>query len=348
MRKSRHLSPQVCITVVIVALVLSCTLNTGREPTDAEVEEAVAFADEMTVEASNLLIEARVSGDTTELDSFAVDLGVETIIGDGAAARMQPAEISDIDSEACDWVLDNAVHGDVLLFTDIDGVSWTHELMKLLLVGDYYHAGVFVDEDGIRRTGDEYLVSASIRISQDGTESGVLIQNIEDLTANSLRIGRLATGSIPGGDPLLDAALANLAGLPPEATLYSFLYPNLDPVPRDDDFLWYCSKVSWRAFAETGKNTEYRFEESSWVPSMDFYLVEDRWMAFQDTVIFRLYRQFLTRFLGRWPALVERLTIQKLQKVLTELITPDEVFYWGVNYLGADVSVWGDPTSIWY
>jgi hypothetical protein len=346
MKNSAHVLRFLGLGVLSTALMLSCALNGRQEPTDAEIEEAVIYADEMTLEVTDILIGASATGDTTELDAFVADFDLASIISDTSSIRMRPQITSA--SEASEWVLDNAVHGDILLFMDDENSGWTHELMQLVLVGDYFHAGVFVDTDGVRRTGDEYLVSASIRIGRAGIESGVMVQNIEEVAANRIRVGRLATGLGPGMNPALDATLEQLVALPPEETLYSFLYPNLNPVPREGDYLWYCSKVSWRAYAAAGVNTEFRVDDSSWDPSMDFYLVDDRWTAFEDTLVIQLYKKFLNRFLDRWPELVERLAVMKLHKVLTELITPDEVFYWGVSSLPAEsVTVWGDTTSIW-
>ncbi len=80
---------------------------------------------------------------------------------------------------------------------------------------------------------------------------------------------------------------------------------------------------------------------------MAFYLIEDRWLAFKDTLVYRLYYEYLDRILGRWPLLVEQLADRKIQAVLTELIAPDEIFAWGVSQESVAVTVWGDTSSYW-
>jgi len=348
-----HFLPMVGVTVLCFIVVFACSLDTdtytdtdtATAPTTDEIEEAVAYAEEMTSEATDLMIDARTTGDTASLDAFAEDLDVVDII----ASEPEPTEqrvgtlTAPTDGpSARDWVIANATHGDILLFKG-DGTAWTTELMQLLLVGDYFHAGVYVIDP---ETGTPYIVSASVRISGAGIESGILVQTIEEVTEGSIRVAIIKTGLGLGENEDLDEVLQELATLPPEATLYSFLYPNLDPVPRFNDFFWYCSKVAWRAYAAVGVNTEYTASAGSWVSSMDFYLIDDRWVEFKDTLVFELYHEFLSRLLPRWPALVDRLTVAKLKKVLTELITPDEIYEWG-NNSDYEVLKWGDTTSNW-
>jgi hypothetical protein len=258
-----------------------------------------------------------------------------------ATGALRPREVS----EAHQWILENARHGDILVFNSEEGSSWTHNIMELVLVGDFYHAGVYVDPDPAA-VGDEYLISASVRIADRALDAGVMMQSIEDVTTDCLRVGRIPTGEEYGGNQIINEMIAYLSSLPPEETMYAFLYPNLDPVPRYDDYLWYCSKVAWRIYDAAGANTEYPGVGTD--PSMEFYLEEDRWAAFMDTALFQLYHEFLSRILGRWPVLVEVLTLSKLTDVLTELITPDELWYWGVSVYGpTGVSGWGDNNSYW-
>jgi hypothetical protein len=71
----------ILVTVIsAAALVFSCSLTTQPEPSEAEIAEAVAYANEMTYEATQRVIESRTTGDASALGEFAAEYGVADIL----------------------------------------------------------------------------------------------------------------------------------------------------------------------------------------------------------------------------------------------------------------------------
>ena len=65
-----------------------------------------------------------------------------------------------------------------------------------------------------------------------------------------------------------------------------------------------------------------------------FYFGTDKkWTAMGDTLLYKIYYAFLDKYLpSRWA---RRLADKKLKRILGELITPDELWYWtngALNY----------------
>ena len=93
-------------------------------------------------------------------------------------------------------------------------------------------------------------------------------------------------------------------------SLYSFLHLNLEPVTRDDELLWYCSKVPWRFY------NDY-FSEN--IENAGFYYGSDaKWTAMRDTTLYKMYYAFLLKILPRrWSRWAGILADRKLKRVLT-------------------------------
>jgi len=122
-------------------------------------------------------------------------------------------------------------------------------------------------------------------------------------------------------------------------SLYSFLHLNLEPVTRDDELLWYCSKVPWRFY------NDY-FSEN--IENAGFYFGPDaKWTAMRDTTLYKMYYALLLKILPRrWSRCAGILADRKLKRVLTELITPVELWFWtqdGERY-GNMIDFWASWT----
>ncbi|GEM_PF-6013516 len=319
-----------CLAVfALFFFVMSCSQQAG--PSQGELNNAEAKASEATQKVVDLLAE-------NDNEALADYLATEDPSGEVAALvdsykleqAMAAKDTTGVTFDPADYE-----NGDVLVFQG-SGESWQGNLMSLILVGTFGHAGVLDKDLADDIEGNASVLSATIDYDEEtGTWiNGLCLQDPYELAAGSVAIGRFAAVST---DASIMAAylLASEEWMASNPSLYAFLHLNLDPVSRDDDLLWYCSKVPWRFYNDNfGVNVE----------DAEFYFEDGKWQAFQDTAFYKIYYALLRRFLpARWATYLAN---RKLKKVLRELITPDELWYWAVNN-NMNYSWTGNLTDYW-
>ncbi len=301
--------------------VISCSQSVS--PSQTEIDNAVAKADEQSQEVVNLLAD---NNDLALNDYLAAEdpEGDVAALIDSYKTAMSAAASKDI-GEDIPAFSDTTKYknGDVLVFKG-DASNWQGSLMSLILKGNFGHAGV-LDQTAAIATGNEACVlSASIAQDENGNWiNGLYLQDQSELMATTVNLGRFSVPNVSDTaiPAALDAMEYRIENFP---SLYAFLHLNLEPVTRDDDYLWYCSKVPWRFYNDSfGIGIE----------DAGFYFGTDaKWTVMRDTLLYKVYYTFLLKILpSRWAKWAGILADRKLKRILTELITPDELWYWAQN-----------------
>jgi hypothetical protein len=309
----------------------SCSLTNEVPLDDPEVQKAVQEAEQKTMEVIDLLVEAKATGESKGVDQFLEqedpDGEIAALLEDygGGVTIPMPRGLGMIQGS---WppLLEDFVDGDVVLFIG-NGTSWQNMIMTLVYVCDYHHAGVFDAELADLMMDDTCFISATI----DEGVNGLCFQRLEDLVATSAVMTRLIYSEIPPALALgVDYYRSYTQSVP---TLYAFLHLNLDPVSRWNPFLWYCSKVPWRVYWESGEMN---------IENNDLYELNDKngkWTENRDTLFYQLYFKMLKCMLPSWAEKwAGYLADKKLRRILNELITPDEL-----RAYVQDADNWVDP-----
>jgi len=304
------------VAVIVVAIALGSCSQIGVEPS-GDVDRAMAEADALT----NEMLEIIASGNEEGLKKFLAENDPDDTIsalleGNGQTSRLQflpppetPAEI--IPTE----VVNSFNDGDVFLFRG-DGTTWSNQLMSAIMPSFYSHAAVWRTDLDLESDFDGGFISATI----DDDDFGLAYQTVEELWSTSATITILHY-SLPEDAATalrfqqayswLDAVKASgMHG-------YSFLYlmVSLIPVDRYDNFWWYCSKVDWRIY-------DYVYGVS--IENNSFYRRGTaQYEAMKQSLLLQIYYEFLTRYLPDW--LAKRVLITKMEIILDELITVDEL-----------------------
>lgn len=302
-------------------------------PSQTEIDNAVAKADQQSQEVVNLLGDKNDKGLSDYLKTQDPEGEVAGLI-DSYNAAMTTAASKDYPAQDIPSFNDTNAYnnGDVLVFKG-DGSSWQGSLLSLVLKGNFGHSGVLDQQLAVALDNNACVLSATIEQDENGNWiSGLILQDQSELLATSVNLGRFSVFSsddqeasqIPAALSSMEYRIANAP------SFYAFLHLNLEPVSRSDELLWYCSKVPWRFYNDSfGENIE----------DAGFYFDSDKkWTAMRDTLLYKVYYAFLDKYLpSRWARL---LADRKLKRILGELITPDELWYWAQDN-AADHTLYG-------
>ena len=316
-------------------LFVSCSQSVA--PSQAEIDNAVAKADAQTQKVVDLLADDDDQGLSSYLDTVDPGGDVAALV-DAYKTSMTTAGSKAVAEDIPAFNTDAYANGDVLVFKG-DSSSWQAQLMSLVLKGNFGHAGVL--DKGLAESFNNNACVLSATIAQDPETgewiNGLCMQDQSELMVGLENLGRFSV-DVNTDEITIPAALLSMedriANVP---SLYAFLHLNLEPVSRDDDLLWYCSKVPWRFYNDNyGQNIE----------DADFYFGDDnKWAAMRATTLYRVYKAFLLKILpSRWSKWAGILADRKLKRVLRELITPDELYYWAQTN-SADCNLYGEPLA---
>lgn len=306
----------------VAAVLWSCSVTTDSPEQDPEVQKAVQGAEQKAMEVIDLLVEAKATGDAAKIDQF---LGQEDTDGEiallleyyGDRAKIPIPRDSERQLQQWPPGFGDFADGDVVLFIG-NGTSWQNTIMTLIYKCEYHHAGVF--DDGLAELmGDGFFISATIDVGVNG----LCFQTLSELVETSAVITRLNYSVKP--EAVFDKVDYYNWYTRNVPTLYAFLHLNLEPVSRWNPFLWYCSKVPWRVYWDScGMNIEDK----------DFYGLNNRngkWTENRETLFYQLYLKLLKEMLPPWwRRYAGYLADKKLRRILSELITPDELRYSGL------------------
>jgi len=327
--------------LLAAALILaSCSLDVQRDDEQAEIDKAVAEAEAKTQKGVELFALGGLEGDlrpfTDYMDEEGFDVPKGLAVGKPAAKSPETAE--ELES---DLVCPHFGHGDVILFRGAAN-TWQNQLISWIATDiTFYHHAVVFDETRYDGHADTpCFLSATLDIGPDGLVNGLWYQTWEALYSTSAVITHLTyqdgvkSGTdVSAGIGIVDGIYAN------QATAYAFLHLNLEPVDRWDDYWWYCSKVPWRVYALAPQKTWWgRITGCKGVSieDADYYETEfpgtevQLWEAFRDSPLYKLYCAALDKALPGWlkrryPNLVGDLADAKIQRVMRELVMPDEL-----------------------
>jgi len=315
----------------------SCSLSVA--PSQTDIDNAVAKADTQSQKVVDLLADNDEKGLNDYLAAVDPEGAVASLIDAHKVTRSAVApEVGTSVAEIPDFSdPDSYNNGDVLVFQG-DGSSWQAQLMSLVLVGTFGHAGVLDQGLAIANTNNACVLSATTAQDENGNWiNGLCMQDQSELMATCLTLGRFSVSDVsPEAIPTALSSTENWMASAP--SLYSFLHLNLEPVSRDDNLLWYCSKVPWRFYND---NFDKNIEEAGF-----YFGNDDKWKAMRSTTLYQIYYAFLLKILpSRWSSWAGILADEKLKRVLNELITPDELWYRSGN---VDKVTYGYPlTDVW-
>ncbi len=321
-------------TAAVAVLVLAgCAQMLGTPK--AEDQMAVNI-DEKTGALLQKVTDAVASGNRTDLDAY---LAAEDSSGDLRqivdSSGVVPAMVAPARSAASgaqivpaaptsEWL--ELEDGDILLLGP--GTSAQAELLSLVLTYAYGHAGVVADVG----SGEPMVLSATVT-NEDGSGLlvGVRYQSYLELSAGASSFARIR----PTEKLETNWSSQFTDRYNERNTIYAFLKLNLDPISRWDPISWYCSKVAWRVY--------YDFAHKTNVENAGFYFgPRTTWQLQRSSLLYQVYSYYYWKVLGSFWRMFVLSPDQKLQYVLRELITPDEVRGW---FGAADVHAWG-PASV--
>jgi len=322
------------LTVVVVAaiaglLLSGCTQVLG--PSKSSDVPPVNI-DEKTGTLLQKVSDAVASGSRSELDTYlaAEDstgalreiVDSSRIVPTATTASRSVVSSSQVTSGTLpeDW--SELSDGDILLLGPGDNPQ--AELLSLVLKYAYGHSGVVADLQG----AEPMVLSATVT-NEDGSGLlvGVRYQSYAELAAGALSFARIRP------DIELESSWSSLFyGRYNEGdTIYAFLKLNLDPISRWDPISWYCSKVAWRVYHD--------YAEGANVENAGFYFgPRTTWHLQRSSLLYQVYSYYYYKILNSFWRKFVLAPDAKLQYVLGELITPDEIRAW---FGATNVRTWG-------
>lgn len=315
---------------VLVLILLACTSQPVSPPTEKKnIQEAVALAEQETAEEFDLIVRARHANDPAPLREYLQDHDPN---GELKTLMKQHNIETDLQQLAKPGEFLFPVEDLELFDGDILIIKTIGSIMELLIPGEYTHCGVFDAELFQGNLSDKCLLSATLGFNAEGNfVNGVTYESFADWSgAGKLAVMRKASISESGG--LDDAQWAIASRI--NRSAYAFLYLNLEPVYRFDPFLWYCSKTSWRVYDLLNIDIEYAeyygsYSTDGFEPSDEFIELTDR-DGERDSFLFILYYRNVKRHLWWHPRKEQKaqeIAEAWAARVLTELISPDEIRY---------------------
>jgi hypothetical protein len=197
----------------------------------------------------------------------------------------------------------------------------TSNLMDLVLVNGYAHAGIYQDMgSGVH----ECILSADVDYLAEGRGEALNYESILDWAAKNDVI-TLLRPEPPAQDIL--TGITEVAKNRDGRTVYAFLgYPGapvgaFQPIPRDNEDYWYCSKVAARAYDLAGAGP---IEDAGF--HREITPAGPRWWVVRQSLLYKVYVVYLKLQRPWWPLFWCAYKADlALQGVLSELVTPDEL-----------------------
>jgi hypothetical protein len=196
--------------------------------------------------------------------------------------------------------------------------------MDLVLVNGYAHAGILqLMSPGVT----ECILSADLDYLAKGQGEALNYESYLDWAVKNDVITLLHSGV---AQETMVGLISSVAGNRDGHTIYAFLgYPGavvgaFQPIPRNNNDYWYCSKVAARVYDPVYPPLLDPFEDADfhWEP----YGSGQRWNVVQQSLLYKVYVCYL-KLLFPWKPLTWRISQANLalQGVLAELVTPDEL-----------------------
>ena len=301
---------------IIAVFALGSCSQIGVEPS-GNVDRAIAEADALT----NEMLEFIASGDEEGLNNFLAENDPDGTISailkeNNQNSRFQLLPPQELPAVEVPYEVFNVLEdGDVVLFQG-DGTTWSNQLMSAIMPSFYSHAAVWRDDLNL----DSEITGGFISATIDDDDFGLAYQTVEELWSTS-GIITVLDYSLPKGmmeNIRFQQAYMGLDAIKASGRQgYSFLYlmVSLTPVDRYDNYWWYCSKVDWRIY-------DYVYGIS--IENNNYYLRgTPQYEAMKQSALLKIYYEFLSRRLPGW--LAERVLTMKMEVILDELITVDEL-----------------------
>lgn len=332
-----------CLFVAVTALLV---LFACQQPTVSKAPPPGlgASPEANAAQLLDLLVAAQATGDFSKVNArAAVDDPsgkLSALVGEYESSgrwllRRPKPEISEVKLPG--FGTDNLYkNGDVLVSRGSSTLP-TSTAMNLVLTKGFAHAGILDLEmfDALTTSGTygaddaPCVLSADIDfltdpgIDADGEPSWALNYEThkEWVTNNDIITVLHASKS----DPDIAAAISTVYENHPR-TIYAFVDLSFNPINRDNNSAWYCSKVPWRVYHADGTNIEnagfygIKLEGGTWVASDD----TGRWTVFRDSLLYKIYSIYLW-LKNPWSRTIGADADHQLIQVLGELITPDEL-----------------------
>jgi hypothetical protein len=278
-----------------------------RDSVDDSMQQAMDEAAQKTSEFVEVAVRSYMTGETSELKAYLADRDEENVIGDllikqGIDLDRNVPRMAIPSVDLPDFALHEGFEDGSVLLSRHTGHP-TSDLLAWIIPGLYTHTGV-LDQELYTGPDAGCVITANL--------DGVTYETYNDW-AGATTVTKLNVDgdAVTWPHPQFNAAQQWLMSTYQGSTLYAFLRLNLEPITRENQLFWYCSKTNWRVFDLVGIDVE----NANWY--------DGKLDQLRQSGLYQLYRAFLALFLpDAWAA---RLADAKLVRVVTELITPDEV-----------------------
>jgi len=200
-------------------LFVSCSQSVA--PSQAEIDNAVAKADTQSQKVVDLLADNDEKGLSDYLAAEDPEGDVAALV-DAYKTKMSAAAFKAKTGGAGIPLFndpDSYNNGDVLVFQG-DGSSWQAQLMSLVLVGTFGHAGVL--DQGLANLYDNSACVLSATIAQDENGNwinGLCMQDQSELMATCLTLGRFSVSDV-SADAIPTALLSTETWMASAPSLY--------------------------------------------------------------------------------------------------------------------------------
>lgn len=328
----------VLLTVVLLlSFFMLSTCSRAAQVPDSGVDEitALSLADERSGTIMELWIRGFAHGDFSEMNAYLDKIdpggdlaGIMNSFGENVSSGDGP--LPSLGAGLPPFSDPVYRDGDILL--SHGGLSPIGALMQTILPGsDYTHAGVLDKDLGL-------VISANL--------AGLTYETWQEWNYGSagitvMRIEGIDTGSQYDPIDFVQAYMGGLINDPGIFTYYSFIkiYPplppidpnnpqippwdyfvtedfELEPVEKEDDLLWYCSKAAWRVYDAL----EIDIEERDYYPEPS-----GSGLIRQDSLLYQLYFYVLQQLRPGKEEWIINKTEAKVDAFLKTLVTPDEI-----------------------
>ncbi|OHD26523.1 MAG: hypothetical protein A2064_11340 [Spirochaetes bacterium GWB1_66_5] len=304
-------------------MALLAVLSACQPPVSPPLDEEAGDAEAKAAALIGAVMEGKATGDFGAVETILAQDDMQgelrevlaeagALAGPTARSTEQPVRIP--------WLGTGAFQtGDVLVCRGSG--TLTSNLMDLVLVNGYAHAGIYQDLG----TGvDNCILSADVDYLTEGTGEALNYESWLDWIAKNDVITLLRP---PNGLAATDAEMDAVGDFRDGHTVYAFLgYPGapvgaFQPIPRDNPDYWYCSKVPARvydlAYGVPLEDLDFHWENHGSGP---------RWWVVRQSLLYRVYVVYLKLMKPWWPLFWCAYKADlALQGVLAELVTPDEL-----------------------
>lgn len=314
--------------LLLAALAILAALTACQSPvTPVDGEDGASAADKAAALAGAVL-QAKATGDLSQVEAILDRDDANGELRDVLAEEgvFSPPAAKQLTTylplpSPTDFMYKN---GDVLVCKGSSSV--TANLMDLVLGAGYAHAGI-LNWFRLMAGEEECILSADVDYLTEGEGEALNYESYLDWAVSNDIVTLLRSKSEVAD---IGAAINGVAAIADtHDTIYAFLgYPGavvgaFQPIPPLDDDYWYCSKVPWRVYSETGNDIQ-----DTWFYT-EAYPGGMRLVEVADALLFKVYVCYL-KLLHPWWSLAKCRTTaaQDMYYVLVSpagLISPDEL-----------------------